>query len=264
MRRATLELLRCPRCEAGSLVPGEPVAEPALIFGPVHCLGCQARYPVHEGLIDFVSERDRPSALQQAMETPWVARSWERYVRPAFDVFTHGKLDRESEYVVIRSMAGRPSGPVVDLGCGSGLFLRRLVKDFPDSNVIGVDVSRPMIEEAMAQVREHGVAADFVRALTPPLPFLDHTLGAIVATGLVHFVADLDPLMREVARVLTPRGHFVATSWSASAPVRRLQKTAGMFPRSEDLLRKAADRAGLIHFERMKADPFLVFSVELP
>lgn len=265
MHRSTLEILRCPKCAAGSLVPDEPVAAPAMIFGPVRCLGCSARYPVHEGLIDFVGERAQPSALQQVLELPWVARSWERTVRPALSaVLTRGALDRESEYTVLHSMIGRPPGPVVDLGCGTGSFTRRLATDFAEEGVIGVDVSRPMAEEAMAQLREHGLAADLVRAEVPPLPFGDHSLGAVVSAGLLHFLPDLGALLGEAARVLKPRGRFVASTFDAPDATRGLHQKAGLFPRHEGELRDAATKAGLVRVERLVVGPVLVWKAELP
>jgi SAM-dependent methyltransferase len=265
MRRSTLDLLRCPACNAGSLIPDADVAEPALIFGPVRCLGCRATWAVHEGLIELAPEQARSKGLQRAMELPWVARSWERYVRPAVDaVLTRGQLDRDSEYVAMRSMLGTPNGPVIDLGCGPGLFLKRLVGDLPQVNVIGVDLSRPMIEEAMAQFRELKLAADFVRAHAPPLPFLDGCLAGILASGMVHFVEDLDALLSEARRVLRPRGRFVASTYDASAATRKLHQRAGLHPRSEAELKAASERAGFIRFERIRTGPVLVWSAELP
>jgi ubiquinone/menaquinone biosynthesis C-methylase UbiE len=222
-------------------------------------------WPVHEGLIDLAPERIQVKGLQQAMELPWVARSWERYVRPTIDaVLTRGQLDRDSEYVAMRSMLGSPKSPVVDLGCGPGLFLKRLVKDLPDVHLIGVDVSRPMIEEAMAQFRELQLAADFVRAEAPPLPFLDRSLGSILASGMVHFVPDLGALLNEARRVLQPKGRFVASTYEASKAARRLHHSAGLHPRNEAALRQAAELAGFIRFERIRTSPVMVWSAELP
>ncbi len=265
MRKATLDLLRCPRCLAGSLTPEEAVAEPAVIFGPVRCLGCGARFPVHEGLIDLVGEGAPGSPFQRAMEVPWVARAWERSLRPVVDVvLTLGRIDLESEYTVARALLGAPAGPVVDLGCGTGLYLRRLARDFPAQGVIGVDLSRPMLEEAMAQVHEHAVAADLLRALVPPLPFGDHTVGGIAAAGLVHFVADLDALLLDAARVLKPGGRFVASTFDAPEAARGLHRTVGLHPRGEAALREAVARAGLVRFERVKTGPLLLWKAEQP
>ena len=265
MRRETLDLLRCPRCGASSLVPDADVEGTAMAFGPARCLGCSSRFPVHDGLIDFVSDRSKLGPLQQAMELPWVARSWERYVRPAVDtVLTRGRLDQDSEYTVLRNLIGAPPGPIVDLGCGAGLVLRRLSRDFPSVPVIGVDVSRPMLEEAMSQVRENAEAADFVRAQVPPVPFNDASLGAVIAVGFIHFVEDLDALLREVARTLKPKGRFVATTYQVGSMLQPMHRGAGLSPRSEEALRNAAVKAGLVNFERVKVAPFLLWKVERP
>ena len=265
MRRQTLELLRCPKCGAGSLIPDADVADDAMAFGPARCLGCGSRFPVNDGLIDFVGDREKLKPLQQAMELPWVARSWERYVRPAVDtVLTRGRLDHESEYTVLRNLIARPPGPIVDLGCGAGLVLRKLSRDFPNVPVIGVDVSRPMLEEAMSQVRENAETADFVRAQVPTLPFNDATLGAVVAVGFIHFIEELSRVLKEVARTLKPGGRFVATTYEVAAMLEPVHRGAGLFPRSEETVRKAAGEAGLVHFERVKVSPFLLWKVERP
>lgn len=260
MRRETLDILRCTKCGVGHLVPDADVAEQAMAFGPARCLSCGALFPVHDGLIDFVGERTRLKPLQQAMELPGLARSWERYVRPAVDtLLTRGRFDQESEYAVLHSFIGSPPGPIVDLGCGAGGTLRRLSRDFPQLTVIGVDVSRAMLEEAMGQVRENAEAADFVRAQAPSLPFINGTIGAFVAVGFIHFIEDLDALLHEAARALKPGGRFVATTYEAGSLLKSLHVGAGLFPRSEEVLRTAASRAGLVNFERVKVSPFLLW-----
>lgn len=266
MRRETLAILRCPKCAAGRLTPDAELSDTAaMAFGPARCGSCGARFPVHDGLIDLVADRAKLKLLQQAMELPWVARSWERYVRPAVDtMLTRGRLDHESEYTVLRNLIGVPRGPIVDLGCGAGLVLRRLSRDFASVSAIGVDVSRPMLEEAMAQVRENAEAADFVRAQVPSLPFVDGSLGAVVAVGFIHFVEELDTLLREVARSLAPGGRFVATTYEAGKLLEPMHRSAGLFPRGEDALRAAAAKAGLFEFERVRVSPFLLWKAERP
>ncbi|MBL8912349.1 MAG: class I SAM-dependent methyltransferase [Archangium sp.] len=265
MRRSTLDLLRCPKCQAGSLVPEADVADTAMSFGPAKCVGCGARYSVHDGMIDFATETKELSIAQQAMEQPWIARTWDRYVRPAVDtLLTRGRLDLESEYTVLRTLVAKPPGPIVDLGCGAGIMLRRLSHDLPGVQLIGVDLSRAMLEEAMAQLREHAEAADFVRAQVPPLPFNDASIGAVIAVGVVHFVGELDVLLREVQRVLKPGGRFVATTYEPNAITKSVHQRAGLHPRDEAALRAAAEKAGLIAFERVKVPPFLLWTVERP
>jgi len=265
VRRGTLELVRCPRCRGGSLVPEADVPEPQLVFGPVRCLGCTARFPVGEGLIDFVGERAPPHGWQRGLESTWVARGYERYIRPGLELaLTRGGFDRDSEYLVYRSLLGRPRGTVLDLGCGTGLFTRRLARDLGGAPVVGLDVSRPMIEEALAQAREASVSIDFLRAEAPDLPFQAASLAAVLQAGSVHFFRDLDALLSEVARVLQPGGRYVASALTALGLFGPLASAAALFPRPERVLREACDRAGLIRFERVRVPPLVIFSAERP
>lgn len=265
MRKSTLDRLRCARCGAGSLVPEADVAGTALTFGPAKCVGCGARFPVHDGLIDLVGDRERLTRLQRAMEHPVFARSWDRYVRPALDgALTRGRLDLESELTVLQGLLGAPQGPLVDVGCGSGLLLRKLARVHPELALVGVDVSRPMLEEAMAQLREAGAAADFVRAQVPPLPFNAASVGSVIAVGFTQFVRDLDGLLAEAARVLRPRGRLVGTSYEVGARTLRFHHAAGLSPHDEQTLRRAAQRHGFIAFERVRVAPFLLWKIERP
>lgn len=265
MRKRTLELLRCVRCREGSLVPEQPVPEPRLVFGPVACTHCGARYPVGEGLIDLVGDRRQPQGLQRALESQAVARSWEAWGRPLLSVVLgRRRVDVESELLLYRSLLGEPKGPVLDLGCGTGLFSRKLAGPPHPAHVIGLDVSRPMIEEAMALAREHGAPVDFVRAEAPELPFHTGCLDAVLVADTVALVEALAPLVLEVARVLRPGGRFVASTLLPWPVGRLVQIPWGLFPRGEASLREVVEHAGLVRFERARVPPFLVVKAEKP
>ncbi len=265
MRRETLDILRCTKCLAGSLVPQADVAEPRLVFGPVQCLGCGARFPVGEGMIDLLGDRASPTGMQKHMESDWLARAYERYVRPAVGaVLTRGQFDRNREYLVYRSLLGRPTGPLVDLGCGTGVFSRRLARELPDAQVIAVDVSKPMLEEAIAQTREDAVPIDFVRAELPALPLQSASVSAMLQVGSLHYIGDVKALLREVARALKPRGLYVASTLEDPPMAGLAQKATGMVLRGEAELRSELDAAGLVRVEKLSMGSVLVIKAERP
>lgn len=264
MRRVTLNILRCPRCRRGNLIPETDTAE--LIFGPIRCPDCQATYPVAEGVPDLVADRERPGFAQRGMENATIARGYERYLRPTVQwMVSQRQFDRESEFLIYRSMLGTPTGPVLDLGCGTGMFARRLARDPAFHVVVGMDISRAMIEEGVAQSREAGVMVDFMRAEAPWLPLLDLTMGAVLQSGSLHFVEDARRMFNEVARVLRPGGRYLASTYLPPAkPVAFLHRKSGLFPREEDELRRLITDAGLINFERMLMPPFILVKAEKP
>ncbi|QSQ27863.1 class I SAM-dependent methyltransferase [Pyxidicoccus parkwayensis] len=262
MRRALVSLLRCPRCRRGGLQPEADAA--VLLFGPLRCAACRATYPVAEGVADLVVEHSAAGTVQRGLEQRWVARSYERYVRPVLErALTRQSWDVDSEYVLYRNLLGRPEAPVLDVGCGTGLLARRLARepDFP--LVAGMDVSRAMLEEGVAQAREAGATVDFLRAEAPHLPFQDGALGAVLMAGALHFVADLGRMMLEVSRVLRPGGRWVASTYQPpGAPTALLHRRLGLHPRGEALLRAEATAAGLVRFERVSLPPLLVVKAE--
>lgn len=262
MRRVTVTILRCPRCRRGSLLPEADSAE--VLFGPLRCTECHASHPVSEGVADLVESRNGGAGLQRGLEQAWVARAYERYLRPALQVaIARRRFDRDSEYLLYRSLLGRVEGPILDLGCGTGLFTRRLALDEGGPVVVGMDVSKPMIEEGIAQAREAGVMIDFVRAEAPFLPFLDSSLGAVLQSGALHLIDDVPRLFAEVARVLRPGARYVASTYLPPGfPLSGVHRRAGLHPRSEDELRSAAAAAGLVRFDRVRVDPFIVVKAE--
>ncbi len=236
------------------------------MFGPLRCAECQSSYPVADGVVDLVLEQDSPSGLQRGLELRWVARSWERHLRPALSVaVTRRRFDRDSEYLLLRSLLGTPEGPVLDLGCGTGLFARRLAREPGMPPLIGMDVARAMLEESVAQAREARVHVDFVHAAAPELPFLDASLGGVLHSDGLHLVEEAGQLFAEVSRVLRPGGRYIATTYMPPGfPAAFLHRQVGLHPRTEEALRTALTAAGLVRFERILLPPFIVVKAEKP
>ncbi|WP_229908267.1 class I SAM-dependent methyltransferase [Comamonas sp. JC664] len=262
MRRALVPLLRCPRCRRGVLHP--EVDAPVHFFGPLRCQECGASHPVAEGVADLVVDPAASGPLQRGMEQRWVARSYERYMRPVLQrALTRQPLDGDSEFLLYRSLLGAPAAPVLDVGCGTGLLARRLAREPEMPPVAALDVSRAMLEEGVAQAREAGVGVDFLRAEAPYLPFQDATLGAVLMSDALPFVADLSRLLLEVHRVLRPGGRWVASTYAPpKAPRALLHRGVGLHPRGEAELRREAAAAGFVRFERVSLPPLLVVKAE--
>ena len=112
---------------------------------------------------------------------------------------------RERDARLLGELTGRR---VLEVGCGSAPCARWLVTQ--GAHVTGVDVSAGMLQQAVAAAAETGIDIPLVQADAARLPFAEGSFDlACSAFGAVPFVADSAAVMREVARVLRPKGRWV-------------------------------------------------------
>lgn len=96
----------------------------------------------------------------------------------------------------------RPGIRVLDVGCGTGLMLRRLA----DCRPIGLDFSPLSMQFCRRRGVERLLQGDVVH-----LPFRDDSLDLILALDLLEHVERDDLLVDQFQRVLKPGGHAMIT-----------------------------------------------------
>jgi SAM-dependent methyltransferase len=93
---------------------------------------------------------------------------------------------------------------VLDIGTGEGQ-VARTVKDAGAESVIAIDRSTAMLEEAKAR----GGDITFLQADVANLPFDDASFDAVTTSLVLEHVEELDKSIREISRVLAPKGRFL-------------------------------------------------------
>jgi SAM-dependent methyltransferase len=131
----------------------------------------------------------------------------------AFDRYTstEDSFSENVERPVIESMLGELSGAnALDLGCGSGVYATRLAAR--GARVVGVDLSAAMLDLARQRARSREAMLDLLVAdISRPLPFADAQFDLVFTATALHYVEDLNAVMRETARVLRPQGRLIAS-----------------------------------------------------
>ena len=98
-------------------------------------------------------------------------------------------------------------GRVLEIGVGTGLNLPH----YPDGldELVITDPSGPMLERARRRAAEAGRDATLVHASAEALPFPDASFDAVVSTLVLCSVPAQDEALRELRRVLKPRGELL-------------------------------------------------------
>lgn len=120
-----------------------------------------------------------------------------------YDRFRIGYADEL--YDILSDYGIAPGTHVLDVGCGTGLVSNVLARR--RCNVMGVDVSEPMLERARRRVP----SATFALARAEELPFARDAFDAATSAQTFHWV-DQPRALAELARIVRPGG-TVAIWW---------------------------------------------------
>jgi len=111
-----------------------------------------------------------------------------------------------------------PGQHILDVACGTGVLARALTDRVqPGGSVVGLDVNEGML----AVARRKAPAVDWVEGTAESLPFDDEQFDAVVSQFGLMFFDDRRGAIREMVRVLRPRGRLAVAVWD------RLERTPG-------------------------------------
>lgn len=113
-----------------------------------------------------------------------------------------GRWVGDAEYrMLLRAVEPRQGGSLLDVGCGTGWFTRRMAR-LPGVQVTGLDINA----EWLAYARECDAASDYIEGDALALPFADSSFDDVVSIAALCFTADWRRAVGEIVRV--SRGRF--------------------------------------------------------
>jgi demethylmenaquinone methyltransferase/2-methoxy-6-polyprenyl-1,4-benzoquinol methylase len=122
---------------------------------------------------------------------------------------------------MVSRLRSAPDAKVLDVATGTGAVAEEIVRQH-GCYVTGIDQSRGMLDEARRRVKEKGLAdrVTLLQGEAEHLPFADDEFDALTFTYLLRYVDDPAAVLRELVRVVHPRG--VVASLEFGVPPRRL------------------------------------------
>ncbi len=112
----------------------------------------------------------------------------------------------------LAARAGRGAYRLLDLGCGNARLLADTLREFPPAHYVGVDLSRPALDEATQQLR--GLPAVELREqdmLSCVASQADDSVDVIYSSFAMHHLstAEKTRLVVQIGRVLKPDGQLI-------------------------------------------------------
>jgi SAM-dependent methyltransferase len=202
MKPRLLKLLRCPICRLGKLSIDDAVYKNGEVQqGELQCLHCGMSFPVEQYVPRFVAGQKYVTSFGYE----WNMFPTVLYGSANADFLERFKIDPDS----------LSDSRVLDVGCGSGRFLRVFSNE--SSEVVGVDLSHSVDQAFMLcgeRPNVHIVQADLFE-----LPLEEKAFDLVFSFGALHHTPDTKRAFFSLPKFVKPGGKlavFVYAKWTES------------------------------------------------
>lgn len=106
---------------------------------------------------------------------------------------------------------------VLDIGCGSGLFIK--MADAQGAGITGIDVS----DELLKIARERNPGATLLNQDMELLPFMEKSFDLVSGFNSLQYASDILKVLEEIKKVLKDDGKLVIGIWGSAAECEALK-----------------------------------------
>ena len=151
-------------------------------------------------------------------------RVWRRFTRVTLD-HTLALVDDAALMALTANRAGQPLR-LLDVACGTGALLTRLLERFPLAEATGVDASADMLAEArraldaLPDARGRStrlLVATLAAGPTAGLPFAPASFDLITCSNALHYLPDPVGALAGLRALLAPGGQLVVEDYARRA-----------------------------------------------
>ncbi|MDO4288695.1 MAG: class I SAM-dependent methyltransferase [Eubacterium sp.] len=137
-----------------------------------------------------------------------------------FDTSEFKQYAHDSRQEAVEALNGHSFETLLDLDCGGGKLLEQLFETFPHMKASGFDYSLDRL--AGAKERLAGKCVELKLGNATNLPYKDNSFDVVVSTATFHHYHTPELVLKEVHRVLVPKGVFVICDTYLNATLRYL------------------------------------------
>lgn len=245
-----LQLLCCPTCDSRNRLCWSVFKEglkSEVLDGVVWCKRCRNWYPIEDALLEFLPSRlaysnDRPQfwknyanelkalGLRFDLESDGLKSELQLKQQTHFDLFADDEKQSYTSYELtpfwlaadalafdewLKTVS--PGKWLLDVGCAQGRSTFKWMD--LDLNIVGFDISKRMIRQAIDRHRKGNYRANavFFVADASRFPFADESFDYVLLYGVLHHLPNPKFACQEIARVLKSGGVYFGQENNRSA-----------------------------------------------
>jgi ubiquinone/menaquinone biosynthesis C-methylase UbiE/uncharacterized protein YbaR (Trm112 family) len=198
MKPICKHILCCPHC-LGSLKFNGSMEKEEFQSGLLTCSKCGRRYPVTDGMINFVlpGEEQRFSKRFELMRS-----LYNSFYTPLTNLmFVPCGGYRKARHEVLDRLEIKPGCQVLETGIGTGDNLPFLNGYMRRCGYVGIDIQQRMLNTCIRNLDRYQVKAGLMVANAERLPFRDQSFDVVFHLGAINLFTDKRRAILEMIRV---------------------------------------------------------------
>ncbi len=155
-----------------------------------------------------------PESIQKQVVFSFFEKNneWQGEAYDALDDYQSRLLRRRRDYAVkmLKEIPTSQHGKALDIGCGSGAYLERLLE--MGYEVTGIDISEGMLDASRRRLGINSDKSDLVHLMLgdiESLPLPDAEFDVVICIGVVGYLFMDDRALSEIRRVLKTGGYLL-------------------------------------------------------
>jgi SAM-dependent methyltransferase len=202
---------RSPKYEQASITIPEEVSHLQKPFNGTVCSNKGDEYTIKNNVIDFLGE-DPVSMTWAQSSNHWklTAAIYEDIWRKrSLSILTGEEFPIQKEQELLIEWLSPEAGKYyLDIGCSTALYGRLVKKAEPRAQIVALDFSRQMLQEARIKAEADQTDLYLLRADARKLPFYGATFDGLMMGGTMNELTDPVKVLYEARRVVKKDGVF--------------------------------------------------------
>ena len=205
MKRRTLELLCCPRCQS-ELTLHDELGSASDDEGKLSCSHCERSYVIKNGIVHFVDLQELEGLNQR------LARFYNRFSRfeAVLDWLSFLPMggERKARTEILHRLE-LSNGRVLEVSIGSGGNLPYLFESPNVGDIYGLDISAAQLINCHRSATSRGWPVELFLGMAEALPFRSDSFDTVFHVGGINFFSDKKKAVDEMIRVARPGSKIV-------------------------------------------------------